>query len=98
MRLICELDVFSFYSRFLGVRLIRECVLYAQIYGSSTFNQFNTLILRPVQCQICLIGTTTSSTSYVSWYFSLVINHRFPQRGTFLGNHNCMISLTQTYT
>ena len=34
MRLIRELDVFSFFSRFLGVRLIRECVLYAQIYGN----------------------------------------------------------------
>ena len=30
VRLICELDGFF---RFLEVRLIRECVLYAQIYG-----------------------------------------------------------------
>ena len=32
VRLIRELDVFSFFSRFYGVRLIHECV---QIYGNS---------------------------------------------------------------
>ena len=39
VRLIRELDVFSFFSRFLGVRLIRECVLYAQIYGTINIDE-----------------------------------------------------------
>ena len=46
VRLIRELDVYSVFKPFFGVRLIHECVLYAQIYGKYSSVPEQIILLR----------------------------------------------------